>query len=78
MIAGAGAQTGGQVGPCLSVGMGEAATVAALNSWGATRDSELIQLRLVVAAHDRDVIPARGDLGPLPYIHQPPPTIHSR
>ncbi len=41
----AGAGTTGRVGPCLTVGMGEVATVAALNAWGATRDSELIQFR---------------------------------
>mgnify|MGYP000293915451 CR=1 FL=1 len=59
----AGAGTTGRVGPCLAVGMGEAATVAALNSWGATRDSELIQLRLVVAAHAGELAQLRGDLG---------------
>ncbi len=48
-------QAVGQVGPCLTVNMGEAATVAALNSWGASRDSELIQLRLVVATHEREL-----------------------
>ncbi len=50
----AGAQATGQAGPCLTAGTGEVATVAALNSWGATRDMELVQLRLVVAAHDRE------------------------
>ncbi len=39
------AQTTGQVGPCLTVGMGEEATVASLNAWGAARDAELIQPR---------------------------------
>ncbi len=43
--------------------MSEVATVAALNSWGATRDSELIQLRLVVEAHNRELVALRGDLG---------------
>ncbi len=57
------AQTIGQVGPCLTVGMGEAATVASLNAWGAARDSELIQLRLVVAAHAGELAQLRGDLG---------------
>ena len=61
--AGAGAQTIGQVGPCLTVGMGEVATVASLNTWGAARDSELIQLRLVVAAHAGELAQLRGDLG---------------
>ncbi len=61
--AGAGAQTMGQVGPCLTVGMGEVATVAALNTWGATRDSELIQLRLLVVARDRELVQLKGDLG---------------
>ncbi len=53
----------GQVGPCLTVNMGEAATVAALNSWGASRDSELIQLRLVVAAHAGELGQLRGEVG---------------
>ncbi len=52
-----------QVGPCLSVGMGEAATVASLNAWGAARDAELIQLRLVVAAHAGELGQLRGDVG---------------
>ncbi len=52
-----------QVGPCLTVGMGEAATVASLNAWGAARDSELIQLRLVVAAHAGELGQLRGDVG---------------
>ena len=56
-------QTVGQVGPCLTVNMGEAATVAALNSWGASRDSELIQLRLVVAAHAGELGQLRGEVG---------------
>ncbi len=40
-----GAQTFSTMGPGLVEGMGEAATVAALNSWGAARDRELVQLR---------------------------------
>ena len=51
------------LGPCLTVGMGEAATVAVLNSWGATRDSELIQLRLVLAAYAGELAPPTRDLG---------------
>ncbi len=43
--------------------MGEAATVASLNAWGAARDSELIQLRLVVAAHAGELGQLRGDVG---------------
>ena len=61
--AGAGTRTTGQVGPCLTVGMGEVATVAALNTWGATRDTELIQLRLLVVARDRELVQLKGDLG---------------
>ncbi len=62
--AGAGAQqTFGQVGPCLTVGMGEVATVAALNTWGATRDSELIQLRLLGQTRDRELAQLKADLG---------------
>jgi hypothetical protein len=63
VYAAGGAQTTGQVGPCLTAGMGEAATVAALNTWGATRDSELIQLRLVVASHAGELGQLRNDLG---------------
>ncbi len=43
--AGGGTQTFSQMGPGLVEGMGEAAIVAALSSWGATRDRELIQLK---------------------------------
>ena len=63
VFAAGGAQTTGQVGPCLTAGMGEVATVASLNAWGAARDSELIQLRLVVAAHASELVQLRGDLG---------------
>jgi hypothetical protein len=63
VFAAGGAPTAGQVGPCLMVGMGEAATVASLNSWGAARDSELVQLRLIVAAHAGELGQLRGDLG---------------
>ena len=38
------------MGPGLSTGMGEAATVAALNSWGSARDRELIQLKVDLGA----------------------------
>ncbi len=40
-----------------------AARVAAVNTWGAARDSELIQLRLVVAAHAGELGQLRGDVG---------------
>ncbi len=59
----AGAQTTGQAGPCLTAGMGEVATVAALNTWGATRDSELIQLRLLGQTRDRELAQLKADLG---------------
>jgi hypothetical protein len=52
-----------QVGPGLTPGMTEAATVASLNAWGAARDAELIQLRRVVAAHAGTLAELRGDLG---------------
>ena len=45
-----GTQTFAQLGPGLVEGMGEAAMVAALNSWGATRDRELIQLKADLGA----------------------------
>jgi hypothetical protein len=57
------AATEGRTGPCLTVGMGEASTVDALNAWGAARDGELIQLRLVVEAHDRELVQLRASLG---------------
>ena len=38
------------LGPCLSVGMGEAATVAVLHSWGATRDGEMLALKADLSA----------------------------
>ena len=43
-------QTFTELGPCLTVGMGEAATVAALNAWGAARDGELVALKADLSA----------------------------
>ena len=40
-----GTQTLAMLGPCLSTGMGEAAMVERMNSWGAARDQELLDLR---------------------------------
>ena len=34
-----------QMGPCLVEGMGEANMVAALNSWGAARDYDMVDLK---------------------------------
>ncbi len=34
-----------QMGPCLVEGMGEASMVAALNSWGAARDYDMLDLK---------------------------------
>ena len=45
-----GTQTFTTMGPGLVEGMGGAATVAALNSWGATRDRELVQLKADLGA----------------------------
>ena len=45
---GAGTQT--RLGPCLFVGMTEASMVEAMNSWGAARDQEVLDLRSNLAA----------------------------
>ena len=39
-----------RLGPCLSVGMGEASLVEQMNSWGAARDQEALDLRSNLAA----------------------------
>ncbi len=40
-----------QVGPCVSAGVGEAATAASLHPWGTARGAEAIQHMLLVAGH---------------------------
>ena len=46
----AGGVTQGRLGPCLFVGMGEASMVEQMNSWGAARDQETLDLRSNLAA----------------------------
>ena len=49
-----------QMGPCLAVGMGEASMVAALNSWGAARDYDMLDLKANLSSTQVGVATAFG------------------